>query len=64
MPNPPKGVDRLFFCIMYMMAGVEGYDNNIDMTKNKLPKNLDWKNGCLKIMKEPNKLIQKLSNFH
>ena len=46
-----------------MFAGVQGYDNDIELNKNKLPKNLDWKNGCLKLMKEPKKLIELLVNF-
>ena len=49
---------------MYMFAGVPGYDNDIELDKNKLPKKLDWKNGCLKIMKEPKKLIDLLIGFN
>ena len=64
MPQPPKGVEKVFFCIMYMFAGVPGYDNDIELNNKKLPKNLDWKNGCLKIMKEPQKLIEKLCKFN
>lgn len=64
MNKPPSGVDKVFFCIMYMFAGVSGYDNEIELDKNKLPKNLDWKNGCLKIMKEPKKLIELLIGFN
>lgn len=63
MSSPPKGVEKVFYCIMYMFAGVSGYDNDIELTKSKLPKNLDWKNGCLKLMKEPKKLIEMLMNF-
>jgi hypothetical protein len=48
---------------MYMFSGVPGYDNEIELTKQKLPKNLDWKNGCLKLMKEPKKLIDMLLNY-
>jgi dynein heavy chain len=64
MPQPPTGVEKVFFCVMYMLAGVPGYDGDIELDKNKLPKNLDWKNGCLKLMKEPQKLIEKMSNFN
>lgn len=64
VPSPPKGVDKVFFCIMYMFSGVPGYDSEIELTKQKLPKNLDWKNGCLKLMKEPKKLIDLLLNYH
>lgn len=53
MNTPPTGVDKVFFCIMYMLSGVPNYDNDIELDKNKLPKMLDWKNGCLKLMKEP-----------
>ena len=49
---------------MYMFSGVPGYDNEIELNKQKLPKNLDWKNGCLKLMKEPKKLIDQLLGFH
>ena len=46
-----------------MLSGVSGYDQNIELNKKKLPKNLDWPN-CRILMKEPQKLINKLSNFH
>ena len=61
--QPPAGVDRVFFCIMFMFSGVPGYDNDIELTKQKLPKNLDWKNGCLKLMREPKKLIEMLLSY-
>jgi len=31
--NPPPGVDKIFFCIMYMFSGVPGYDNDIELNK-------------------------------
>ena len=63
LPTPPQNVDEVFFCIMYMFAGVKGFDFDIETDKNGLPKNLNWKNGCLKLMKEPYKLIERLNKF-
>ena len=60
---PPTNVDEVFFCIMYMFSGVQGFDFDIETDKNGLPKNLDWKNGCLQLMKEPKKLIDRLVRF-
>ncbi len=31
--QPPAGVDKVFFCIMYMFSGIQGYDNDIELTK-------------------------------
>jgi len=47
-----------------MLSGVPGYESFVDVDKNKLPKNLDWKIGCKRLMKEPNKLIEALTNFN
>ena len=63
MNTPPSGVEKVFFCIQFMLAGVPGYEPFVDTDKNKLPKNLDWRNGCKKLMQNPNKLIEALSNF-
>jgi len=63
LQNPPPGIAPVFYCIMLMMSGVPGFDYDIDLTPQKLPKNLDWKSGCLKIMKDPNKLIERLLQF-
>lgn len=46
-----------------MFAGVKGYDKDIELTKNKLPKNIEWKSGCFKLMKEPKKLIDLLMRY-
>ena len=63
LQTPPADIDKVFFCIMYMMAGVPGYDSDIDLTPQKLPKNLDWKSGCLKLLTNPGKLISLLLKF-
>jgi len=63
LQNPPPGIDKVFFCIMIMFSGVPGYDYDIDLTGNKLPKNLDWKSGCLKVMKDPRKLMDRMLEF-
>lgn len=47
-----------------MLSGVPGYEGFVEVDKNKLPKSLDWRNGCKKLMKEPNKLIDALTNFN
>lgn len=60
---PPPNIDEVFFCIMYMFSGVKGFDQDIDTDKNGFPKHLNWKNGCLKLMKEPLKLVDKLNQF-
>ena len=47
-----------------MLSGVPGYESFVEVDNKKLPKNLDWKNGCKKLMKEPNKLIEALTSFN
>ena len=37
--------------------------NFSNLSPQKLPKTLDWKGGCLKIMKDPGKLLERLLNF-
>jgi hypothetical protein len=61
--QPPAGVDRVFFCIMYMFSGVPGgFDDNIELTKKKMPKNLTWK-GALKLISDPGKILKDLMRF-
>lgn len=60
---PPPGVDKVFFCIMYMFSGVPGgFDDNIELNKKKVPKNLTWK-GALKLLSDPGKIIKDLMRF-
>lgn len=64
LKTPPKGVDTVFQCILYMFSGVAGFDNDIELdNKSKLPKSLEWKTSCLKLMKDPQKLINLLLRF-
>lgn len=63
--KPPRGVDKVFFCIMHIFAGVKGgYDDNIELKgkKNPVPKNLTWK-GALKLISDPGKIIKDLMRF-
>jgi dynein heavy chain len=61
--SPPPGVDQVFFCIQYMFAGVPGYTEGIELTKQKLPKNLDWGGTKKEVLSNPAELIKKLSSF-
>ena len=56
--SPPKGVPEVFFCCIYLLAGLVS-NEMIDVDKNKKPKAVEWK-ACQKMMKDPNDFKNKL----
>jgi len=57
--SPPKGVPEVFSTCVYLLAGLAP-DTMIETDKNKKPKAVDWKGGCLKMMKDPNEFKKQL----
>lgn len=59
---PPPDVAEVFYCIMCMFAGVDGFDDNIELTKKKLPKEFSWKN-VQKMTAKTDKFVQLLKTY-
>jgi dynein heavy chain len=60
---PPAGVDKVFNCIQFMFANIPGYTENIELTKQKLPKNTDWGGIKKEILTKADVLIKNLQRF-
>lgn len=61
--SPPTGIDKVLNCIQYMFAGVPGYTDNIELSRQKLPKNLDWAGAKKEILNKADVLINNLKSF-
>ena len=61
--SPPPGIDKVFNCIQYLFAGVPTYTEGIELTKQKLPKNLDWASIKKEILSKADVLIKNLQRF-
>lgn len=61
--TPPAGVDKVFNCIQFMFANIPGYTENIELTKQKLPKNTDWAGVKKEILTKADVLIKNLQKF-
>jgi dynein heavy chain len=61
--TPPAGVDKVFNCIQFMFANIPGYTENIELTKQKLPKNVDWAGVKKEILTKADVLIKNLQKF-
>lgn len=60
---PPAGIDKVLNCVQYMFAGVPGYTENIELNKQKFPKNLDWAGAKREVLTKTDVLIANLKSF-
>jgi dynein heavy chain len=57
--SPPQGIPEVFAATMFLLAG---FYNEIELDKQKKPKNPDWK-AAVKMMKNPKAFLQVLMDF-
>jgi dynein heavy chain len=57
--SPPGGIPEVFAATIYLLAG---FFNEIDVDKNKKPKDITWK-SALKLMKNPDQFKEILIGF-